>query len=184
MNGMLETALIEALKDDDWRVYQSIQEKYQHMVYLIINGYVRNSQQAKDLTQEIFTALWIKRKKLNTDKPIRSYLATMAHHKCIDLKRSLKVKRKFIAEYVNGFRGSNQTNESFEEQEQLSALVDLAINFITARRCREIVYMSVIDMKSNKEIAATLCIQPQVVRNQLCAGMKIVREKLHELLNP
>lgn len=69
--------------------YNNAVDQYADNIYRFVVKHIKNSDVAKDVVQETFAKVWIKRNDVNAEK-IRSYLFTTAHHTLIDVLRKEK----------------------------------------------------------------------------------------------
>ncbi|MBI3136703.1 MAG: RNA polymerase sigma factor [Bacteroidetes bacterium] len=71
------------------REYNSAVDQYADNIYRFVLKHIKNTDVAKDIVQETFAKVWIKRDTVSVEK-IRSYLFTTAHHTLIDVLRKEK----------------------------------------------------------------------------------------------
>lgn len=71
------------------REYNSAVDQYADNIYRFVLKHIKNTDVAKDIVQETFAKVWIKRDDVSFEK-IRSYLFTTAHHTLIDVLRKEK----------------------------------------------------------------------------------------------
>lgn len=69
--------------------YNSAVDQYADNIYRFVLKHIKNVEAAKDIVQETFAKVWIKREDISYEK-IRSYLFTTAHHTLIDAVRKEK----------------------------------------------------------------------------------------------
>jgi RNA polymerase sigma factor (sigma-70 family) len=56
----------------------------------LARGYVYNQDTAKEIVQEVFINLWLKRDSISTEKSITSYLFTSVRNRCLNYLRDHK----------------------------------------------------------------------------------------------
>ncbi|MFT5821588.1 MAG: RNA polymerase sigma factor (sigma-70 family) [Crocinitomix sp.] len=69
--------------------YNSCVDNYADNIYRFVLKHIRNVDAAKDIVQETFAKVWVKRDGIDFTKA-RSYFFTTAHHTLIDLVRKEK----------------------------------------------------------------------------------------------
>jgi len=69
--------------------YNNAVDQYADNIYRFVVKHIKNSDVAKDVVQETFAKVWIRRDDISAEK-IRSYLFTTAHHTLIDVLRKEK----------------------------------------------------------------------------------------------
>ncbi|MEO0949083.1 MAG: sigma-70 family RNA polymerase sigma factor [Cyanobacteria bacterium J06641_5] len=81
--------LMQALQKGDTCALGALYDRHAGVVFGIALKILGNSEDAEDLTQEIFLQLWRKPKAYKTNRgALRSYLATLTRSRAIDLLRS------------------------------------------------------------------------------------------------
>jgi RNA polymerase sigma factor (sigma-70 family) len=76
--------------------YNSAVDQFADNIYRFVLKHLKNADVAKDIVQETFAKVWIKRDDINAEK-IRSYLFTTAHHTMIDVLRKEKYQTDIAA---------------------------------------------------------------------------------------
>ncbi len=64
----------------------------EHFVQLchFAQGFIYDLDEAKEIVQEVFTNLWLKRDEITTEKSIKSYLYTSVRNRCLNFIRDHK----------------------------------------------------------------------------------------------
>jgi len=65
-------------------------------VFLICMGYTHNTDDAEELTQDIYVKAWENLDRINT-QPMKWWIMTIARNKCIDHFRKTRVRNLFLA---------------------------------------------------------------------------------------
>lgn len=87
--ALFETEVIEKVKRGDREAYQEIVVRYMKRAYYIALGFVHNSEDALDLSQEAFIRAFRKLKRFNIEKPFFPWFYQLLKNLCIDhIKRS------------------------------------------------------------------------------------------------
>lgn len=85
--------------------YNSAVDHYADNIYRFVLKHIKNTDVAKDIVQETFAKVWIKRDDVSFEK-IKSYLFTTAHHTLIDVLR--KEKYQTAVEAIDKIDSSSQ----------------------------------------------------------------------------
>jgi RNA polymerase sigma-70 factor (ECF subfamily) len=99
--------------------YNRCVDEHSDAVYRFMLKNTRNEELAKDIVQESFTKLWVKKDEIEGTKA-KSYLFSTAYHQMVDIYR--KEKRKDDFENVN-----EQDYSHSEQYSDLSELLNMAI---------------------------------------------------------
>jgi RNA polymerase sigma factor (sigma-70 family) len=86
----IETAFMTA------KEYNSAVDQFADNIYRFVLKHIKNADVAKDVVQETFAKVWMKRDDINAEK-VRSYLFTTAHHTMIDVLRKEKYQTDIAA---------------------------------------------------------------------------------------
>jgi RNA polymerase sigma-70 factor (ECF subfamily) len=88
-DGSMETdaEMIEAVKAGDATAYRGLVEKYQGRVYNVVYGLVRNREDARDLTQEVFVKAYRNLGGFREDARFYTWIYRIAMNLAIDFTR-------------------------------------------------------------------------------------------------
>ena len=177
MAGNLNTA--GSLTDDLY--FEAIfKEYFKPLTYYAIK-FTKDNDSAKEIVHNVFVNLWEKRETISSDKPLRSYLYTSVHNRCINyLRDRSKFHNNDVGDlcYINELAGEHQ--DLMEQNETESVIID-AINQLPDR-CRQIFKLSRFEEKRYGEIASILNISIKTVEAQISKALKILREELNDYL--
>jgi len=91
--ALSEKEILELVKKGDREAYQEIVVRYMKRAYYITLGFVRNPDDAMDLSQESFVKAFRKIKSFNAQRPFFPWFYKLMKNLCIDhLKRSSRNK--------------------------------------------------------------------------------------------
>ena len=102
------------------REYNGFVDQYSDNLFRFVIKNIRDEEKAKDIIQDTYEKLWVKKDDVNIEK-VKSYLFTTAYHKIIDTVR--KDKRMGDFEEVNESMYSTSRNYS-DLQEILHEAID------------------------------------------------------------
>ncbi|MBS0030731.1 RNA polymerase sigma-70 factor [Chitinophaga sp. 22321] len=149
--------------------------QYEHRLYVFACNMVQSELLARDIIQDVFIKLWIKKDDLEEITNIEQYLYFMVRNKVIDVLRKLANDRKLRDEYFRNHQWQeNKTIEIVEVKEFQLALAE-AISHLPPQR-RIIYQLSQINGMSREEIARELQLSPHTVKNQLTAALSTLRK--------
>ncbi len=178
-----DTELFHALKAGQQSALSILYERYGRLVYGLALHILKNSQEAEDLTQEIFVALW----RSNTYNPARgslsSFLTTMTRSRAIDKLRSRNKKLKFLDTWRRNMPIETTSNTPFEHislgersQQLRDALAQLSENQ------RQVLEMAYYEGLSLSEIAQQLDIPLGTVKTRSRLGLLKLRQTLEDFI--
>ena len=168
-----EKLVINQLNDE--KSFKLIFDSYFVSVYKRIFNIINNHVEAEEITQDIFIAMWNRRKQLNDIDNWKAYLIKAATFKAIDHLR----KRKDFIEYTDKTEFSNAVVEEADYADKEAILNTLRGQIdLLPERCQLVFKLSRFEGQSHAEIAKTLDISQSTVENQIGKALKILRKNL------
>ncbi len=142
---------------------------------------MQNAETVKDIIQEVFVKLWVKREQLNIQTSTAAYLKRMAVNESISyLRKNKKVQLESLDGSVRAVP-SAQSGDQSVLQNELKQKVKEAIDQLPPR-CKQVFLLSRYEQFSYKEIGECMGISIKTVENQMGKALKIMREELKEYL--
>ena len=83
--ALSENSLISLVKENDEAAFKEIYERYSALLYVFAFKKLKNEDEAKDIVQEIFIALWDKRTDLNFHTSLSSYLFRAIRNRALNI---------------------------------------------------------------------------------------------------
>ncbi|TYP92307.1 RNA polymerase sigma-70 factor (ECF subfamily) [Sphingobacterium allocomposti] len=153
--------------------------KFSDAVYANIFKLVKRPDDAEDILQDVFVALWESRYKL-INRSIGGWLFVVSHHKAMDhLKR--QVKQSFEQIYSDE-ELPDQTNDSEEKEtvylEQMKMIKE-AVEALPERK-RQVFQLCRLDGRSKDEVAELMGISVNSVADYLKQSNKAIKEYILE----
>lgn len=174
-----EYTLVIGLKSGSEESYRILYDLWFSRLYRFVLRYVKSEPVTDDIVQETFLNIWIHRESINPCMSFKSYLFTIAYHFLIkELRRQLNtpLMKDYVAFCSELSTCDNEQVEKLELQ-QFQDSLNRAKKKLSPRQ-RQIFELNKEGNATIAEIAASLSITEQVVRNQLSAALKIVRKEL------
>ncbi|SFD75496.1 RNA polymerase sigma-70 factor, ECF subfamily [Chitinophaga sp. CF118] len=159
----------------------NVTEQYFHTYFEGLHRYafmiLKDNDDAKDAVQTVFLRLWEKGIILDEQQSVKSYLYTCVYNQCLNVKRHQKIKDKYVTD--NNMPVYSQSNDliSKETNRQILAQIDEL-----PPQCKLIFSKSRFEEKKYTEIAAELGLSVKTVEVQMGKALKILREKLAEIM--
>lgn len=176
-----EHTLVIGLKSGSEESYRALYDLWFSRLYQFVLRYVKSEPVTDDIVQETFLNIWIYRESINPCMSFKSYLFTIAYHFLIkELRRQLNtpLMKDYVAFCSELSTCDNETVEKLELK-QFQDSLNRSKEKLSPRQ-RQIFELNKEGNATIAEIAASLSITEQVVRNQLSAALKIVRKELRQ----
>lgn len=91
LSVMSDDELLEAFQSGDQKAYQLIYDRYWQLLYRHARNMLRSDEEAKDVVQEVFTTLWLK--KADVKPPVAAFLYAASRNKILNQISTSKLKQ-------------------------------------------------------------------------------------------
>ncbi len=173
--NQVDQQILTYLNDHNEQGMQLLFKYHYQDICRVIHSVVKRTDVVEDLAQEMLLRFWNKRGELTIKSSLRSYLKTMAVREGIGHLR--KQKELPVDLPQNTVIRPEQTLEAKELQGKIAHAIDEL-----PTRCREVFQLSREKSLTYKEIANKLDISPKTVENQMGKALKLLRERLKEVM--
>ena len=157
--------------------FKEIFHKYRRILYPVILSLVKVEADAKEILQETMLKLWLKRETLTEIETPGAWLYKIASTESfMHLRKQARYTKRLqhLQPATNNEPSLPDIHEAFDSKE-VKALIAEAVEQLPLRR-REIFRMSRLEGYSRKEIAETLDISENTVRNQLGDAVAFIQD--------
>lgn len=151
----------------------------QHYAAMVLYGvkFLREREEAKEIVQEIFIALFEKRSELVIQSNPKSYLFQAVRNRCLNKLATMKTEQERKMVYREKSPSSYAFSDPLEAAEFEARLFQLIEGLPPA--CQSVFRMSRFDGKSNAEIAANLEISKRTVETHISKALRLLRKALY-----
>lgn len=165
------------VKNNDQEAFKEIFERYNALLYSHVVNKLDDADEARDMVQDIFIALWERRSAIE-EINLAGYLFTTARNKILNNIRHKKIITRFEQDFKN-FAGNHAANnvESALDNRELEALIAAEIAALP-ERMRQVFELSRKGHLAHQEIADKLGISKHTVNDHIKASLKILRRKV------
>ncbi len=161
--------------------FDSIFTKYHQRLFLYTLKFVEDENEALDIVQNVFIAVWESGKFHSDEVSVRSYLFNAVKNNCLNYLKHQKVIRKFEKDAALKLKEMEamhyQSGEkSLIEKESLK-YIEAAIDTLSDIY-REAIILSRFDGLKNCEIAQRLDIPVRTVETRIFRALAMLKEKI------
>ncbi|WP_439181952.1 RNA polymerase sigma-70 factor [Carboxylicivirga taeanensis] len=177
-----EKIILQAIKGGEVTMYKELFRKYSKSLFYYACKFI-SPDDARDVVQDVFIAIWTQRSHLDIKTSLNSYLFGVTRNKC--LKHLQKKERTSpddqlslmeIQHYETYNDGINTLIEKELNHKYEEALQQLP------PKCLEVFLLSRRQHLKNKEIAETLSISEKAVEKHINKALKHLKKELKEYL--
>lgn len=169
--------LTALLKQRDQLAFTEIYRRYWHPLYLHAYKMLGDQDQAKDVIQELFIAVWSKTATMQINVSLKSYLYVMTRNSVINYIRKNRINDDFIHILAEAMPQTDERLMKQIDDRDLINLIDQEISQLPPRM-KQVFEMSRKEFLSNKEIAAILGTTEETIKKQISNSLKIIKVKL------
>lgn len=171
-----ELALL--LKGNDEMAFRELFNRYKKELYVFAKNMTHDVDEAEDLIQEVFTALWENAEKLELKGSISSYLYAAIRYKFLNLVAYKKVRSDYIDIFQKFIEEGGYTTDQYINEKELIELVEKEVAQLP-KKMRAVFELSRNTGLSHREIAVKLNLSEKTVKSHINHALKILRGKLH-----
>lgn len=177
MSTLEEDVYKNLIVQGDERAFSSFYELFWEPLYLYVFKVLQDQEEAMDVVQETFVAVWQQRHQVLLTHSISSYIYSIARYKAFSVIRKNIKQKDYLASLIDFFDQYAQTPEEIMISKQLQHLLDEQIDTLPPKM-KEIFLLSREAQLSYKEIAEKLNISDKTVKKQISNSLKIIRMRL------
>jgi RNA polymerase sigma factor (sigma-70 family) len=167
-----DAQLLELLAHGDRVAFDTIYDRYWKVMYQPAYKRLRNKQQCREIIQEVFIDLWLRRGQVDINN-IKAYLLTAVRFQIYKMVPKEKVNLAFFELHETASVCFSGAEANIIEKE-LMRLVKTWLDVLPEKR-RRMFLMHTEDNLSTKEIAKRLSVSQKTVQNQVATAMHGLR---------
>ncbi|HMJ48172.1 MAG TPA: sigma-70 family RNA polymerase sigma factor [Ferruginibacter sp.] len=177
--GYTDNELTTLIHNGDEPAFAELYNRYWQELYDTAYRRLQNREQVKDIIQDIFVRLWIRRAELQIENP-QAYLHTAVRFQVFKYVERESTHQSSFEPFESIAYSSFSADEKILQQELLD-LVQAYIESLPGKR-KQIFLMHIKENLSTKEIADRLNISQKTVQNQLATSMQGLHNKIAPII--
>ena len=171
------TSIRTGLLRDDEKAFEGLYNHLWERLYKVALNYLRDQASAQEIVQEVFVALWVKRRRLQTVDDIGAFSMRAIQNRIYDHFDKKAVQERYALRVSRSpVRHLNTTQHQIEYEETFK-LIDTEINKLPDTT-QEIFRLSRFDKYTNEEIASRLHLSVKSVEYHVTQALKKLRLRL------
>ena len=173
--------LVGLLLEDDHLAYLEIYNRHGKSLYVKGSRKLEDSDEVKDLLQDVFVALWQNRYSLTVDTPLAGYLHATLRYMVIKRIVHRKVQTTYLESLKFSAPVKSTSADYLARENELKQMIESEISSLP-EKMQEVFRMSREHHLSHKEIALQLGLSEATVKKHVNNALKSLRVKLGPLL--
>ncbi|QJB37211.1 RNA polymerase sigma-70 factor [Chitinophaga oryzae] len=178
MKHLPDTALLERMQAyNDRAAFDELYHRYWEQLYMAAYARLQQEADAKDCLQEVFVALWHKRRELRIEGPLGPYLHVALKYRVLNHLRSHLNYQKHLdifSAIPPAIFDRADDRLALAEIQQIIAQTVAAL----PEKTRQVYILSRQEQLSVREMADQLGVSQQTVKNQLTTALKRLKDAL------
>ena len=168
-----DKGLFKQIKRGNEDALEILFKKYYQQLCLYVQTYVRLPQLSEDIVTDLFTDIWIKRRRINITDNLRSYLYISAKNAALTYLRKKKLDTVSLDDaLLNPFEYRHEPVDNVE-QDQMNSAINQILKEIPPRSLQVFILHRFEEMKYS-EIAELLQISIKTVGNHMSLAIKVI----------
>ncbi len=171
--------LVRQLRKGNVSAFNLIFKNYNQKVFNFCLQLLKKQQDAEEVTQEVFTALWQNRERMAVNTSLSAYIYSIARNHIYNIYR----KSFYIQAYIEYLNVNEKKPELFTEDEvlynELNRFLNEAIEDLPPKR-KEVFKLSRFDGLTYKEIAERMKISENTVDVQIRKALGFLRNAFED----
>lgn len=176
-NATPDTWLWPLVREGDTKAFVTIYNKYWEKAYAQAYWIIYDQEAAKDIVQDLFVHLWEKRVQINIEETIGGYLKKAVRNRALNYIKKNQLSKTHNKEIRHQAVIQASSTEDFTHVRELKKFYTSEIERLP-EKMKEIYLLSREKEFSVLEIATTLSISEQTVKNQITNALKKIRKAL------
>lgn len=159
--------------------FNEIYDRFWHKLFLVAVKKAKSADDAKDIVQDLFCSLWMKRDSLIIKVSLSSYLFTALKYKVINHIEFNVVKGHYLKSLNTALLDFDNSTDDAIIKRDLEQCLDAGIDRLSPK-VKEVFELSRKEDLTINQIAEKLQLSEQTVKNQISKALKILRLHLSD----
>lgn len=178
---LLEQQVFTALKEGHESAFEMLFKTYYQSLCKYAYSFLNDKDEAEEVVQAAFITVWDKRKAIEIQTSIKSYLYRMVRNSCLNVIKHEKIKKQHAAFEMAGGEPSHEGVSQSVISSELEQKIYEAMKALP-QQCRLVFQLSRFEELKYAEIANQMNISVKTVENQMGKALKIMRAQLKDYL--
>jgi RNA polymerase sigma-70 factor, ECF subfamily len=176
-----EKQVLQTIQSGNESAFEMIFRTYYQPLCRYAYSFLEDKEEAEEVVQSAVITVWEKRKSIDIQISLKSYLYRMVRNGCLNVIKHEKIKQQHVAHEMA------VTEAAYESVSQKVYATELETKITEAMKalpeqCRLVFQLSRFEELKYQEIADQLQISVKTVENHMGKALKIMREQLKEYL--
>lgn len=178
VNMLSDNELLALLRDSGQAAFTEIYNRYWEKLFAVAGNKIGDLDEAEEIVQDIFVALWKRREELQVTGTLGAYLAVSVKYRVIKVLDKRASQQKYAEHRKQSFSLLDDSTQEWLQFEELKERLNKLVADLP-EKCRLVYQLSRDSGYSQKEIADELGISEKTVEAHIGKALKTLRTGLH-----
>lgn len=177
LNELNDEALLEQFRQGNTLAFEELYKRFWGVLYLQAYRILVQEEDAQDIVQEVFTALWTKAANIELSGSLAAYLYTATRNRVLNMLASKRTYQTHLSSLKHFFSGADNNSLQYITEKEITARMEREIRALPAKM-REVFELSRKTALTHKEIAHQLQLSQETVKKQISNAIRTLRHKM------
>lgn len=157
--------------------FRSLYDAYAERVYYFAFKFLKSSEKAEDITQEVFIKLWETRERLDPENSLNAYIFTITRNSLFNVHRKKLNELAYLDSLKHVFQSSDSGTEQDFQLNELQQEIDRCLADLPPQR-KKVFTLSRYEGLSHREISLKMGIAEKTVAAHMRLALQAFRKAL------
>jgi RNA polymerase sigma-70 factor (family 1) len=172
-----EEELLRLLKGGSEFAFAQIFDRYRPQVYRTARRFLKSTELAEEIVQEVFLKLWLKREVIGEIERLDAFLYTMSRNLTFDALRKLSTEMVAKKDISLGAEQSEDIADHALQETQYSELLQQAVSLLPPQQ-KQVFHLAKVEGLSHEAIAQQMNISRLTVKAHMAKALQSIRNHL------
>jgi len=177
LSEMSDEALLEQFRQGHTPAFEELYKRFWGGLYLHACRMLQQEQDAQDVVQEVFTAIYTKAGSIELSGTLSAYLYTAVRNRVLNLMAHKRTYRHHLDSLQLFITNADHSLLQRVTEKEMTAYIENEIAKLPAKM-REVFELSRKTALSHREIAARLQLSQETVKKQISNALRTLRHKM------
>lgn len=169
--------LLEQFRQGHTPAFEELYKRFWGVLYLQAYRILIHEEDAQDIVQEVFTALWTKAAHIELSGSLAGYLYAATRNRVLNMLASKRTYRHHLSSLKQSLSDADNNSLHYITEKEMTARMEREIRALPAKM-REVFELSRKTALSHKEIAHHLQLSQETVKKQISNAIRTLRHKM------
>ncbi|MBC9914681.1 RNA polymerase sigma factor [Chitinophaga varians] len=177
LDKLNDEALLEQFRQGNTPAFEELYKRFWGVLYLQAYRILIHEEDAQDIVQEVFTALWTKAAGIELSGSLAGYLYAATRNRVLNMLASKRTYRHHLSSLKQSLSDADNNSLQYITEKEMAARMEREIRALPAKM-REVFELSRKTALTHKEIAHQLQLSQETVKKQISNAIRTLRHKM------